>query len=282
MSENTKIEWAHHTVNLWTGCTKVHSGCDNCYAESWAKRWGNNIWGNNPRNEVKGAWDLLARLQKNAQRDGEIQRVFINSLSDIFEKTMPLIDSKGKLIENIFTGNLRSQFFNQIDFGRYENLMFLLLTKRPSNINKIIPPYWIDNPPKNVIFGTSPCDQETADILIPQLLKVNGKKFLSIEPQLGHINLTALNEFKNTEINCLTGDTTHSTSEGVGAISRGNKIDWVIQGGESGHGKRPFNLDWAHSIREQCKNANIPYFFKQIDKVQDIPEEMLVREFPNI
>ena len=45
MAENTKIEWCDHTVNLWHGCAKVHTGCKNCYAETQVKRWGFDISG---------------------------------------------------------------------------------------------------------------------------------------------------------------------------------------------------------------------------------------------
>jgi protein gp37 len=51
-------------------------------------------------------------------------------------------------------------------------------------------------------------------------------------------------------------------------------------GGESGHHKRPFNCDWGRQIREDCKKKNVPFFFKQIDKVQQIPKDLLIREFP--
>lgn len=52
------------------------------------------------------------------------------------------------------------------------------------------------------------------------------------------------------------------------------------EGGESGHHKRPFNLDWAYSMKQDCKDLNIPYFFKQIDKVKEIPTDLQVRMFP--
>lgn len=104
---------------------------------------------------------------------------------------------------------MRNDFFRFIDLGVYPDLLFLLLTKRPSNINKFIPGFWQKTPPENVIFGTSPCDQETYDNLKKHLLKVNGKRFLSIEPQLADIDLGDL-----------------------------SGIHWVIQGGESGHHKR--------------------------------------------
>lgn len=57
-------------------------------------------------------------------------------------------------------------------------------------------------------------------------------------------------------------------------------IDWVIQGGESGHHKRPFDLQWAYSMKAQCEAAGVPYFFKQIDKVQAIPEDLQIHQFP--
>jgi len=40
-------------------------------------------------------------------------------------------------------------------------------------------------------------------------------------------------------------------------------IDWVIVGGESGHGARPMQLDWARGVRDQCVSAKTPFFFKQ-------------------
>jgi protein gp37 len=55
----------------------------------------------------------------------------------------------------------------------------------------------------------------------------------------------------------------------------------VIQGGESGINKRPFELQWAYDMKRMCKESNVPYFFKQIDKVKPIPEDLQVREFPN-
>lgn len=255
MAQNSKIEWTHHTANLWHGCTKVHEGCDNCYAETLAKRWGNDIWGNDkPRKEINSVWKDLDKYQKDAEKVNEIHRVFVGSMMDIFEKPMPLISSKGVLYEHVTTHDQRWRFFTMINEGYYPNLMFLLLTKRPSNINKMIPESWKTNPPKNVMFGTSPVTQQTSEKLITQLLEVNGKRFLSVEPQLDSINIQ-------------------------GFLFNGG-IDWVIQGGESGHHKRPFNLDWAYYLKQQCEATNTPYFFKQIDKIKEIPNDLMVRQFP--
>lgn len=254
MAENSHIEWTKHTLNLWHGCTRVHAGCDHCYAEAIARRGRNNIWGNdNPRKQIKSAWADLLKYQRAAKELNALHRVFVGSMMDIFEKPMPLIDHNG-VPQKHNTGDLRQQFFENISNNMYPNLMFLFLTKRPSNINRCISEAWTVNPPVNVMFGTSPSDQLTAAILIEQLLKVNGNKFLSVEPQLAEITLLPWLQ---------TG-----------------QIDWVIQGGESGYGKRPFDTNWGRKLKAECEATNTPYFFKQIDQVREIPDDLMVKDYP--
>lgn len=266
MGKDSKIEWTHHTANLWWGCTEVHAGCDNCYARVLSHRWGKDLWGNDvPRREIMSTFDDLDKYQKLAKAANEVHRVFVGSMMDIFEKDMPLIDSKGEPIIGRTTQNLRFHLFYRIDRGDYPNLLFLLLTKRPSNIMKMIFESWKTSPPANVMYGTSPVDQQTADTLIPQLLKVPGKHFLSCEPLLGPIDLASA-KFKGW----------------IGSGDYSGSIDWVIVGGESGHHKRPMDLNWGRSLREQCISAEVPYFFKQIDKIKEIPEDLHVRQFPNV
>ena len=225
MAENTKIEWCDHTVNLWHGCTKVHAGCDNCYAEKTEVRWGFDVWGNDkPRKEIKSAFKDLARYQKEAQEEGKKYKVFVGSMMDIFEKPMPLVDSKGYKITDfgsagyreLKTRNLADRFFENIDKGLYPNLIFLLLTKRPSNIAKYIPAKWANYCPTNVWFGTSVSDQKTANDLVPMLIRnapENGNLFLSVEPQIGEIDLGAIMiEVAGINLHAITA------------------IDWVIQG----------------------------------------------------
>lgn len=216
MAQNSKIEWTHHTLNLWHGCTKVHEGCDNCYAEALAKRWGNDVWGNDkPRKEISSAFRELDKMQALAKSKNEKHRVFVGSMMDIFEKPMQLIDSKGNDydFEMLNTGILRNRLFSKIQMKQYDNLIFLLLTKRPSNINKYIPEQWKDGAPDNVMFGTSPVNQATANKLIVQLAKVKGKRFVSIEPQLDYVDLMQP---------AIDGDVVN------GRLI--DWIDWVIQG----------------------------------------------------
>lgn len=252
MAQNSNIEWTHHTGNLWWGCAKVHAGCDNCYAETLAKRTGSDIWGNDkPRKAGKSVWGDFLKWQALAADAGERHRVFVGSMMDIFEKPMPLIDWQGDKMPGD-TGQLRERFFREI-VPNCPNLIFILLTKRPSNINKMIPEAWKKDPPKNVMFGTSPVNQETFYTLVRQLLQVNGKRFLSVEPQLDLI---------------------------IPSKSQLAGIDWLIQGGESGAKRRPFDLRWARSMRDTCVAFGVPYFFKQIDKVQPIPPDLQIRQFP--
>jgi protein gp37 len=57
-------------------------------------------------------------------------------------------------------------------------------------------------------------------------------------------------------------------------------VDWVINGGESGPNRRPFNTDWGRQLRDDCKFAGVPFFFKQVDKVLSIPKDLTIRQFP--
>lgn len=254
--EKTNIEWADFTLNLWWGCTKVSDGCDNCYAEKGAKfRFKKYpIWGlGTPRRKISGSFDKLKNLQDEAAAKRVIYRVFVGSMMDIFEKSMDLIDNKGKRLQQT-TGELRDKLFTNISGGKYENLMFMFLTKRPSNINKMIPDEWKINPPVNVFFGTSPVSKATAFNFIEHLLKVKGKKFLSVEPLLERISLWPW--------------------------LKDNLIDFVIVGGESGGERRPFDSEWGRVIMDECAASNTPFFMKQIDKVKSIPYELRIRQRP--
>jgi protein gp37 len=264
MALNSKIEWTHHTLNLWMGCTKVNELCELCYACEATKRTGFNIWGDeNPRRMVISTLKSLKKFQKKAEKAGEIHRVFVGSMMDIFEKPKELIDHKKRPLlegqdEFWNTGQLRDWFFEIVP--NYPNLMFLLLTKRASNINKYIPESWKDNPPKNVMFGISVGNQKTANDWIPLLNKVNGQKFLSIEPQLDEIDLTV--KMRDSDLRLI------------------DVPNWIINGGESGHHRRPFNTDWGRVLREQCKENGVPFFFKQVDKKIAIPADLEIRQFP--
>ena len=252
MARNSKIEWTDHTVNLWWGCAKVHAGCKNCYAEKIARTYNpkgvESIWGESAeRRRIKSAFGDLARYQRQGAKEGKKLRIFVGSMMDIFEDSRPLQN------ETATTGELRDRLFGNITSGMYPNLVFLFLTKRPGNIHKMIPGEWTHGV-ENVWFGTSVSNEETmkyADRLV-QLKFQN--LFLSIEPQIEDIKESSFGHWMD--------------------------IDWIIQGGESGQIRRAFDIMWAERMRSICRMYSIPYFFKQIDKVHAIPEDMDFKEFP--
>lgn len=236
MGANSKIEWTHHTFNPWIGCAKVSAGCKNCYAENLMDhRYGRVQWGVNGTRSKTGAdnWRKPMQWDKAAKALGERHRVFCASLADVFEDRPDLVE-------------WRLELFTLIDATPH--LDWLLLTKRPENIMKMWPDY-MGMPIRrlNVWLGTSTEDQAAADMRIPELLKagfLSRFTFLSCEPLLGPVDLQ------------LQG-------RNLGIISRGEEVNWVIAGGESGAGARRMEPEWAMSLRDQCNEGGVPFLFKQ-------------------
>ena len=113
--------------------------------------------------------------------------------------------------------------------------------------------------PHNWHFGVSCEDQKTADERIPLLLQTPAAvRFLSLEPLLGPIDLDSEFDDGLHALGC--GDSGCDTCSEMPDGGRG--IDQVIVGGESGPGARPMNPDWVRSIRDQCVDAGVPFFFK--------------------
>lgn len=214
MAENSAIEWTDHTFNPWWGCTRVSPACTHCYAATLAKRFGYG-WGKNADRRFFGDkhWAEPLRWDRAAENAGERKRVFCASMADVFEDRADLWNAQERLWDLI---------------EATPHLDWLLLTKRPENILRMVPTCWRDPQchdgwPPNVWVGTTVEDQERADERIPHLQAVPAPvRFLSCEPLLGPIDLNL---------------------EGIG---------WVIAGGESGHGARPMHPDWVESIRDQC------------------------------
>ena len=265
MSENTKIEWADHTFNPWSGCTKVSPGCDHCYAEGWSKRAGDKVgkWGPGaPRVRTTPAnWRKPLQWQAKATafhaEHGRRQRVFCSSLADVFDNQVPV--------------EWRGDLFALID--QTPNLDWLLLTKRIGNAHAMaMASNWPFPWPRNVWLGATITSQEEADRDIPKLLGVPAHvRFLSMEPLLGPVDLQRACTLRCPNDDCYahsSGRRVVVDSENGGILmecicSRLNGLHWVIAGGESGPGARPVHPDWARSVRDQCASAGVPFLFKQ-------------------
>jgi protein gp37 len=229
MAKNSSIEWTHHTFNPWWGCTKVSPACDHCYAETWAKRVGQGVWGAKaPRRFFTDKhWAEPLRWNREAVADGERRRVFCASMADVFERRADLNETRERLWELIRATPM---------------LDWLLLTKRPQEIGKKVP--WSNDWPENIWLGTTVENQKYAELRLPHLLKHRAHvRFLSCEPLLGPIDLTPWIKANATE--------------------GWHGIDWIIAGGESGPGARPMHPPWARSLRDQAMDADVAFHFKQ-------------------
>lgn len=231
MADTTNIEWADSTANLWIGCTKLSPGCDNCYAEAdWDKRKHRVTWGpHGPRSFCQAGWDVILRMQRRAAANGGVD-------PDLGRKRRIFVNSLSDFFDNHRSIVWRAPAFQL--FEASPDVILILVTRRPENIIRMVPESWLmpGGWPAHVWLLTSAEDQERYDHRWPILRDIPGPrvKGLSCEPLLGPFVLR---------------DLMH--------------LDWVIVGGESGPGARPMHPDWAHSLRDQCTVAEVPFFFKQ-------------------
>lgn len=237
----TIIPWTDYTWNPWWGCVKVSEGCANCYAETLANRFSYDVWGKNkPRrffplshmNQLK-TWNHKA-IKENANR-----RVFIGSMMDVFEENKTEDDSTGMTMNGV-----RDILLSTLP--EYKNLSFLLLTKRIENAKRMVPEYWVNDNfkfwPTNVRVGCTIENNKRFDERIEYLIEFP-YNFISFEPLLEEITLDRIK------------------------YACQNKTRWMIVGGESGHGARPFSPAWASSIVAYGDAYNVPVFVKQMGTV---------------
>ncbi len=248
MSAATKIEWtrsddgsAGATWNPVTGCVKVSEGCDNCYAETFAERWRGI-----PGHPFEQGFDVRLwpeRLEVPLRRR-KATRYFVNSMSDLFIDAVP-----AEMIARVLAV-----------VAVAERHTFQVLTKRPGRMASLLgsDEFWGQvgealasyDPPEsaraavesrflpNLWAGVTVESGKWVPVRLAKLASVTaaGVRFASCEPLLGELDLRPW---------------------------LGNGLDWVIAGGESGPRARPMHPRWARSLREQCEDAGVPYFFKQ-------------------
>lgn len=247
MAKDTHISWADSTVNLWEGCTKVSPACDHCYAEARNQRFaGGANWGPRaPRRRVSAGWELARRLQRAAAANGGVdpelgrrRRVFVNSLSDFFDNHESIVwrDEAWQLIREC------------------PDVIFMLLTKRPQNIGRMLPADWGAGW-DNVWIGTTVENQTEAAKRVLWLLDVPAVlHFVSAEPLLGPLDLTRVDYINPPGM---------AVFNALMPVIEGQRIGWVIVGGESGGEARPMHPDWVRTLREQCAATGTPFHFKQ-------------------
>ncbi len=268
MGTNSGIQWTTHTFNPWHGCQRWSEACRNCYAEVSTpirvkRARGLELWGppsTTLRDRTSAAnWNDPRRWNRAALASGERARVFCASLADVFEDHPSLPAWRAdlwKLVEECTA------------------LDWQLLTKRPENILRMVPPSWLAPGawPAHVWVGCTVEDQKRAEQRIPHLLRVPAPvRFLSCEPQLEELDLWRVPLCPDATLHCRAcgkvGECRWFDGEAF-CLRCGSGVptmpDWVITGGESGAKARPFDLRWARSIVAQCREAGAAVFVKQL------------------
>jgi protein gp37 len=233
----TSIPWCDYTWNVTTGCTPVSSGCARCYAKRIYERF-------HPKESFSDVRCHPERLDQplNVRKP---QRIFIDSMSDLFHKDVPI-----QFIAAVWARMIATPQHT-----------YVILTKRPRAMLDIVPHLFFNYIEDrltilpNVWLGVSVEDQATADERIPLLLQTPAAvRFVSVEPMLGAIDLA-----KGT--GCLGSWLIDSSGNRVKDPEGG--IDWLVCGAESGPHARPMSGLWVRSLKDQCVAAGIPFFYKQ-------------------
>jgi protein gp37 len=221
VATKTGIQWTEVTWNPTTGCDRLSSGCDNCYALTLAKRlkaMGNRKYQADGDSRTSGP-GFGVSVHPSALGEpyswAASKTVFVNSMSDLFHARVPL-----DFVRDVF------EVIADTPQHTYQ-----VLTKRSTRLRRVadrLP--W----PPNLWMGVS-IENSEAFQRIDDLREVGAAiRFLSCEPLLGPLDGINL--------------------DGIG---------WVIAGGESGPRYRPMQLEWARSIRDAARSAEVPFFFKQ-------------------
>ncbi|GAA0623565.1 DUF5131 family protein [Thalassospira tepidiphila] len=268
-------------------CEKVSPGCKNCYAETFQKRFKNPVrYAAQDADQVEVFLDQKTLVQPIGWK--KPATIFVCSQTDLFlhhyksewidqvfavmalcpQHTFIILTKRHDRM-NAYFGNLSdlsSRHSEQTNtaFNCADLLNLRHLTKNPRG--KPLPSrVW---PLPNVWLGVSVEDQKAADERIPVLLDTPAAvRFLSVEPLLGPVDLANHNApgmcGTTDHADYLRGYVSPEYSCRAHLSKETTSLDWVIVGGESGHNARPMHPDWARSLRDQCKAAGVPFFFKQ-------------------
>lgn len=288
----SNIEWTDATWNPIVGCSRKSAGCLRCYAERAAYRLEHALkmpqyQGTTKKvgDEIRwtGKVNLVESKLPEPLRWRKPRMVFVNSMSDLFHESVP--------------DEWIAAIFGVMAVSRQH--VFQVLTKRPERMRewcqvkrggdtfnllsclgaaaRALPEHrqlfsdrlrgeyaW---PLPNVWLGTSVEGQETAEGRIPALLDTPATvRFVSYEPALAPARFDVLRLDETSSLDALTGTRSYAGRGGRGGSEHdtGRAIDWLICGGESGPGARPFDVQWARDTVEQCHETDTDCFIKQL------------------
>ena len=261
MGKETGIEWCDHTFNPWWGCVEISPACDHCYAREQSHRFGKAKWGKDEARVRTSAayWRQPLKWDRAARADGRRVKVFCGSMMDVGEHAPGLAE-------------MRADLFRLME--QTTNTDWLLLTKRPTRLCEEVRNHNVADLFRRMVWaGTTVENQAMADARIPRLLEIPAaKRFLSCEPLLGPVDLLRVkNWFDPSRTVDVLRFGTWDDAAAFGFVTHSDMcsthgllpISWVIAGGESGRNARRHNPEWFRFLRDQCRDADVPYFFKQ-------------------
>jgi protein gp37 len=273
MGKDSGIGWTDHTFNPWWGCVKVARGCQNCYAMSNAKRYGHDVWGLRAERRLMSEryWNQPRKWDREAGAEGRRAKVFCGSMSDVFEVHG---------VERWFEAQQKERARLWALIAETPNLDWLLLTKRPWNVDVLGEPGWLEpGLPRNVWLGTSASDHDEM-VEWWQELDLAARKlkptvlFLSLEPLLGPVNIEALWKMDVRPPDWII----------VGCESKGANVGSLGDFGTEGRWR-----GGAEMAAFQCQRAGAACFVKQIPlhgalskDVGEWPLGLQFQEFPNV
>ena len=286
----TKIEWVSDSAgtqglpwNPTTGCTKISAGCKNCYAKTMHRRLTamGQVKYSEPFETVRfhpGALTVPLKRKKPTVW-------FVNSMSDLFHKdlsneqiaavfgvmaacpqhTFQVLTKRARRLSSWFAWASAAGHF----FAPGDALKTCRRAAWSVTGDLVAPAEW---PLPNVWIGVSVEDPSTAEARVPLLLETPAAvRFVSYEPALAGVDF---HEWLGLQWTYSAGQpaTPHPSGDGRGGwwSSLGHlptddpRIDQIIVGGESGHGARPCNIEWIRSVVEQCREAKVACFVKQL------------------
>lgn len=239
MGKGSAIKWTNDTFNPWIGCTRVSPGCAHCYAEveNGKKKWNKAGWGAQAPRSLTGTWRNPVKANAEAKKAGVRTKMFVASLADVFDDH-PSIQQKWR---DDLWALIRAT----------PHLDWLVLTKRPENFTRYLPPGWGKKGYKNVWLGVTAETGEWANRRLPILAATPATvRFASVEPLLD-------DDFFD-----------HLTDEGRAALAAMDQIivagesDQVISKGNTLQG-RPLGPKPVREMVCFCREHGIAFFFKQ-------------------
>jgi protein gp37 len=248
VANNSRISWTNATWNPLAGCTKVSPGCEHCYAEVMSRRLA--AMGLNGYKSVineRGKWNNSVELMPDALSKPLLWK----------KPRMIFVNSMSDLFHKLVPAHYIDNVFKVMMQANWH--IYQVLTKRPERMAEVLNSAHMAHMADHIWLGVTMENQKEAIERARAFRRVGSAvRFLSLEPMLEPIDIPFI-----------------------------EKWDWVIVGGESGPGARPFDWNWARSVRDLCREYNVPFFMKQgggtrnkRSKLEDIPEDLRIREFP--